>query len=125
MSARLRCPPALALLATVAAYAGDAKPPPASPTRAAATALHGITVNDPYRWLENPQDPAVQAWIKAQNEHTEAVLAAMPAGNAMTERVQQLAITSTTRSSPRLAGGTLFYMQETPPERRTPYIRPC
>jgi prolyl oligopeptidase PreP (S9A serine peptidase family) len=28
--------------------------------------LHGVTVNDPYRWLENPQDPVVQAWIKAQ-----------------------------------------------------------
>jgi prolyl oligopeptidase len=75
-----------------------------------------VTVNDPYRWLENAQDPAVQAWIKAQNEHTEAVLAAMPDGKAMTERVQQLAITSMTRSSPLLAGGTLFYMQETPPE---------
>lgn len=115
MSLFLRCLPALALVASVAAYAVDGKPP-ASPTRPAASTLHGVTVNDPYRWLENAQDPAVQAWIKAQNEHTEAVLAAMPDGKAMTERVQQLAITSTTRSSPLLAGGTLFYMQETPPQ---------
>jgi prolyl oligopeptidase len=115
MSLFLRCLPALALVASVAAYAGDGKPP-ASPTRPAASTLHDVTVNDPYRWLENAQDPAVQAWIKAQNEHTEAVLAAMPDGKAMTERVQQLAITSTTRSSPLLAGGTLFYMQETPPQ---------
>ncbi|WP_333679662.1 prolyl oligopeptidase family serine peptidase [Dyella sp.] len=115
MSLFLRCLPALALVASVAAYAGDGKPP-ASPTRPSASTLHGVTVNDPYRWLENAQDPAVQAWIKAQNEHTEAVLAAMPDGKAMTERVQQLAITSTTRSSPLLAGGTLFYMQETPPQ---------
>jgi prolyl oligopeptidase len=115
MSLFLRCLPALAFVATVAAYAGDTKPP-ASPTRPAASTLHGVTVNDPYRWLENAQDPAVQAWIQAQNEHTEAVLAAMPDGKAMTARVQQLAITSTTRSSPLLAGGTLFYMQETPPQ---------
>jgi prolyl oligopeptidase len=104
------------MAASLAAYASNAAKPPASPTRPAASTLHGETVNDPYRWLENPQDPAVQAWIKAQNEHTEAVLAAMPDGKAMSERVQQLAVTSTTRSSPLLAGGTLFYMQETPPQ---------
>ncbi|GLQ88417.1 prolyl oligopeptidase family serine peptidase [Dyella flagellata] len=116
MSVLLRCLPALTLLASLAAYAGESVKPPASPTRPDASSLHGITVNDPYRWLENSQDPAVQAWIKAQNDHTEAVLAAMPDGKAMTERVRQLAITSTTRSSPLLAGGTLFYMQETPPQ---------
>lgn len=116
MSAFLRCLPALALATTMVAYANDASKPPASPTRTASSSLHGVTVNDPYRWLEDPQDPAVQAWINAQNEHTEAVLAAMPDGKAMTERVKQLAITSTTRSSPLLAGGTLFYMQETPPQ---------
>lgn len=116
MSLFLRCLPVFALAASLPAYAGDAAKPPASPTRPAASSLHGETVNDPYRWLENPQDPAVQAWIKAQNEHTEAVLAAMPDGKAMSERVRQLAVTSTTRSSPLLAGGTLFYMQETPPQ---------
>ncbi|MBE1162150.1 prolyl oligopeptidase family serine peptidase [Dyella acidiphila] len=116
MPACLRCLPVFALAAAAAAHAGTASQPPASPTQPASSSLHGVTVNDPYRWLEDPQNPAVQAWIKAQNEHTEAVLGAMPDGKAMTERVQQLAITSTTRSSPLLAGGTLFYMQETPPQ---------
>ncbi len=90
--------------------------PPASPQRADASVIHGVSVKDPYRWLENPAAPAVQQWIKAQNAHTEAALAAMPEGKALTERVQQLAITSTTRSGPTLAGGTLFYMQQTPPQ---------
>ena len=116
MSPFLRCLPAFALAAAVTAYATDSAKPPASPTKPAASSLHGVTVSDPYRWLENARDPAVQAWIKAQNAHTEAVLTAMPDGKAMTERVQQLAITSTTRSSPLLAGGTLFYLQETPPQ---------
>lgn len=90
--------------------------PPATPRHAASSTLHGVTVNDPYRWLENPEDPAVLAWIKAQNAYTDQVLAAMPDGKAMNARVQQLAITSTTRSSPMLAGDTLFYMQEPPPQ---------
>ncbi|HKR77937.1 MAG TPA: prolyl oligopeptidase family serine peptidase [Rhodanobacter sp.] len=90
---------------------------PASPRHGdASSVLHGVTVADPYRWLENPADPAVAAWIKAQNAHTEQVLGAMPDGQAMNARVRKLAITSTTRSGPLLAGGTLFYLQETPPQ---------
>lgn len=118
MSHPLRRLPAFALAAgfAFAAHAGETPQAPATPLHAAATTLHGVTVSDPYRWLEHPDDPAVQAWIKAQNAYTEAVLAAMPDGKAMTARVQQLAITSTTRSSPLLAGGTLFYLQETPPQ---------
>lgn len=108
--------PVLALLACFAAQARQTTKPPATPTHDASTTLHGVTVADPYRWLENPADPAVQDWIKAQNAYTEKVLAAMPDGKAMNARVQQLAITSTTRSSPLLAGGTLFYLQETPPQ---------
>ena len=90
--------------------------PPPTPQHADASVIHGVTVKDPYRWLEHPDDPAVQQWIKGQNAYTEAKLAAMPQGKALTARVQQLAITSTTRSGPMLAGGTLFYMQQTPPQ---------
>ncbi|THD04870.1 prolyl oligopeptidase family serine peptidase [Rhodanobacter lindaniclasticus] len=104
------------VLAATAACCSHAAAPPASPTHAAESVLHGVPVPDPYRWLENPADPAVQQWIAAQNAYTEATLAAMPEGKALTARVQQLAITSTTRSGPMLAGGTLFYLQQTPPQ---------
>ncbi len=90
--------------------------PPASPQRAAASTLHGKRVADPWRWLEDAGDPAVQAWIAAQNAYTEAELAAMPEGAALTARVKQLAVTSTTRSGPMLSGGTLFYLRQTPPQ---------
>ncbi len=90
--------------------------PPASPQRAAASTLHGKRVADPWRWLEDGGDPAVQAWITAQNAYTEAELAAMPEGAALTARVKQLAVTSTTRSGPMLSGGTLFYLRQTPPQ---------
>jgi len=96
---------------------GDSLPlPPATPRHDAASTLHGVRVPDPWRWLENPADPAVETWIKAQNAYTEQVLGAMPDGKAMNARVRELAITSTTRSGPLLAGGILFYLQETPPQ---------
>ncbi len=90
--------------------------PPATPQRAASSVLHGVTVRDPYRWLERADDPVVREWIAAQNTYTEAELATMPQGTALTARVRELAITSTTRSGPTLAGGTLFYLQQTPPQ---------
>ena len=100
----------LALLGTSALL------PPSTVRGNDASVIHGISVADPYRWLEHPDAPAVQRWIKAQNAYTEAELATMPQGKALTARVQQLAITSTTRSGPMLAGGTLFYLQQTPPQ---------
>src|SRR5699024_970559 len=87
----------------------DMPQPPASPKHAASSTLHGVRVADPYRWLEDGDDPAVRKWIKAQNAYAERMLAMMPAGKAMTRRVRELAITSTTRSAPQLAGSTLFY----------------
>lgn len=105
---------ALSMLAPLAALAQSKAPP--TPTDKASSTLHGVTVPDPYRWLENADSPKVQAWIRAQNAHTEAVLAAMPQGKAITARVQQLAVTSTTRSTPMLSGGTLFYFRHTPPQ---------
>jgi len=99
------------------ALIGESQPlPPPTPRQAASGTFHGVSVADPYRWLENPHDPAVRQWIAAQNAYTEATLAAMPQGKALTARVQQLAITSTTRSDPMLAGGNLFYLRQTPPQ---------
>ena len=90
--------------------------PPASPQHDDASVLHGVRVPDPYRWLEHGNAPAVRQWIAAQNRYTNYTLGAMPDGKAMNARVQQLAITSVTRSAPLLAGGTLFYLRETPPQ---------
>ena len=111
-----RVPPAQHAPGKVALIDPSQQLPPATPPQPVSSVLHGVTVADPYRWLENPHDPRVQQWIQAQNAYTEARLAAMPQGRAITARVQQLAITSTTRSGPELAGSTLFYLQQTPPQ---------
>jgi len=109
---------AAALCAGFAAHAlaADMPTPPPTPQHPASDTLQGTVVEDPYRWLENPDDPAVQDWIAAQNRYAEAVLGAMPEGDALTARVQQLSAGTTTRSNPMLAGGMLFYLQHTPPQ---------
>ncbi|MET4676851.1 prolyl oligopeptidase family serine peptidase [Luteibacter sp. ME-Dv--P-043b] len=99
-----------------AATAATTPPPPATPKHMVSETLAGQAINDPYRWLENPDAPDVKQWIDAQNAYTEATIGAMPLAKALSARVRELAITSTTRSSPTLAGGTLFYFENTPPQ---------
>ena len=40
--------------------------------------MHGQTIADPYRWLEDPDALETAAWVAAQNEVTEAYLASLP-----------------------------------------------
>ena len=95
---------------------GQVPLPPATARQAASTTMHGQQVADPFRWLENGKAPEVRQWIKAQNSHTDAVISAMPLGATMNSRVRELAITSTTRSSPHLIDGTLFFLRQVPPQ---------
>ncbi len=51
---------------------------------------HGEPVSDPYRWLENTDDPETAGWIKSQNELTEGFLSAVPAREAIRARLTEL-----------------------------------
>jgi prolyl oligopeptidase len=77
----------------------DDGPGPAMPRRAAPTVrreelvevLHGHEVADPYRWLEAPAtDPRIQAFVRAQNDHTAAHLDALPARGTFREQLGRL-----------------------------------
>jgi prolyl oligopeptidase len=40
--------------------------------------LHGQQIADPYRWLEDPDDPETVDWVERQNTVSEAYLASLP-----------------------------------------------
>ena len=48
--------------------------PPATPERPMIETLHGVTLTDRYRWLENGKDSTVEAWSRAQHAATLAYL---------------------------------------------------
>ncbi|MGH8317721.1 MAG: prolyl oligopeptidase family serine peptidase [Steroidobacteraceae bacterium] len=96
--------------------AAAAASPPPTPRDVVVTVMHGVTVRDPYRWLENATSPKVQAWIDAQNAYSDRVMGRFKDAAAITRRVRQLAITSTEQYAPQLVHGTLFFMRETPPQ---------
>jgi prolyl oligopeptidase len=103
----------------------SAKPAPerAGPPRAALRPVvdlyHGVAVSDPYRWLENGQDPEVQQWSDAQNALTRAALDALPERAALGARVRELLTTaSAAYFSLHHAGGRLFSLEKRPPSQQ-------
>ncbi len=53
-------------------------PPPKTRVDGVKEVIHGVEVVDPYRWLENRNDPQTEAWIKAQNDYTRSILGSLP-----------------------------------------------
>jgi prolyl oligopeptidase len=78
---------AIGLLARAIGLGADAKGPPlmpeVAPVRQVTDVYFGISVVDPYRWLENLGDPEVQKWFKSQADYSRATLDRIPGRNAI------------------------------------------
>jgi prolyl oligopeptidase len=49
-------------------------PPPETRRDSIVEKIHGISVTDPYRWLEDQNSPETRAWIDEQNKYTQSFL---------------------------------------------------
>jgi prolyl oligopeptidase len=49
-------------------------PPPPTEAKPVTEDIHGTTLTDPYRWLENAKSPETRAWIGEQMKYTEEYL---------------------------------------------------
>lgn len=69
---------------------------------------HGVSVADPYRWLEDANSAETQAWVEAQNKLTQSYLAQIPRREAIKQRLTQL-WNYERFSVPFKEGGRYFY----------------
>ena len=69
---------------------------------------HGVTVADPYRWLEDPNSDETKAWVEAQNEVTFSYLRQLPAVEPLQQRLTEL-WNYERYSVPFKRGGRYFY----------------
>ncbi len=65
-------------------------PPPPTRREVVTDTLHGVTLADPYRWLEDGDGPEVQQWVADQNRYTRQALDARPDRDAWHERLVAL-----------------------------------
>ena len=71
----------------------------------------GVSVADPWRWLENDvrNDPEVAEWVAAQNRVTDAYLATLPGRDVFRARIEQL-FDYERFGVPAKKGGRYFYL---------------
>jgi prolyl oligopeptidase len=80
--------------------------------------IGGVTVNDPFRWLEDDTDPAVQAWQAEQDTRTQKELAASPLHAAVRAAVESSFVDVFGYAAPQRIGGRWF-RTAVPAERDT------
>ncbi|MDO1528378.1 prolyl oligopeptidase family serine peptidase [Fulvimonas sp. R45] len=111
-------PPCFAAMACVLALcappalAAQADGPP--PTRAADVVDHvfGVTLHDPYRWMEGEHNAEFQHWLAAQGAYTRAKLDALPTLKAWQQALQATSGGTVIHRAQRYAGGRLFFIRQ-------------
>ncbi len=78
------------VLAPSWAQAMDAGGPPPTRVEVVRDTLHGVVIEDPYRWLEDQTAPETREWIKAENEYTKSLLSAYKGRDAIEKRLTEL-----------------------------------
>ena len=114
---RFTLPSSVLLVTTIAAALGAqtqgqplAYPSPDRGTQV--DVYHGVSIADPYRWLEDTDAPATKAWVEAENKLSDSFLATIPERPAIKDRLTQL-WNYARYSAPFKEGGRYFYFQNT------------
>jgi len=90
--------------------------PPAAPTRPVTDDYFGTKVVDPYRYMENLQDAAVQSWFKAHDDHARSVLASIPGRQQLLGRIEELDQAVSRVGAARLPADFCLVMKQLPSE---------
>ena len=77
-----------------------------------ADTLHGSVVTDPYRWLEDPDDPETVAWSLAQDDLLRSQTSDLPGRDRLADRVAEL-LGAGTVGTPAWRGDRQFFMRRT------------
>jgi prolyl oligopeptidase len=95
------------------------EPPPQTPKKPLSDEYHGVTVQDPYQWLENDEDPDVKTWSDVQSQRTRAYLDKLPDRAAIEKQLTAwYAKTSPSYSSLVSRPGILFAIKFQPPKQQ-------
>jgi prolyl oligopeptidase len=114
----MRCAIAVTLVPAVLLAA-----PPETPKKPITDTYHGVAVIDPYRWLEDGSDKAVQAWSDAQSAHARAYLDKLPGREPIRQKVKGiLTHQSTSHGALQYRPGKLFAMKRQPPKEQSSLV---
>src|SRR5262249_12026546 len=64
-------------------------PPPHSAVEPVTEIFHGVSVTDPYRWLEDQDSAQTRAWIEEQTRYARAYLESIPGRDVIRKRIRE------------------------------------
>ena len=100
------------------AHAVDRGAPP-TPAHDVLDTYFDMKVDDPYRWLENGDDPAVKRWSAVQDARTRKYLDGLPLRKPIFERLwRQISKTSSSFYSLYVVGNRIFAFCNQPPKQQ-------
>ncbi len=106
---------AILLAAALSLVAADG-PPPTKAVPVTET-LHGVTITDPYRWLEDQNSPETRSWLAAQNAYTRAYLERIPGRDELKQRLTAIGRVDAV-GLPAVRGGRYFFTRRLANENR-------
>jgi prolyl oligopeptidase len=89
------------------------EPPPRSPVEAVTEVLHGVTITDPYRWLEDQESTQTRDWIEEQTKYARAYLDSIPGRERIRGRIREL-LDVETYDSIQKVGPNYFFRKRLP-----------
>ncbi len=90
--------------------------PPKAEIKNVPEIYHGVSVDDPYRWLEKWDDPSVREWSDQQNAYARSILDNLPSVKEISDRVSQIEnAASVNYYFLTCSGKKLFAMKNQPP----------
>jgi prolyl oligopeptidase len=104
---------AAAAFATSAQAAPLPKPPVAAVEPVTDT-YFGVSVTDPYRWMEDRTAPRFLDWAKGENDYARAVLAQIPGRAELLKRIAAYTAGGVSITQVHYAGGRVFYEKRDP-----------
>jgi prolyl oligopeptidase len=85
--------------------------PPLARRQIVADRFHGLTILDPYRWMEQPSSAEFTAWLRQQDAHTDAQLLRLPGRAALRASVLAAMQPDDAPRRMRRGGQRLFYLR--------------
>ncbi len=91
--------------------------PPHSTLEPVTDVFYGVSVTDPYRWLEDQDSPRTRAWIEEQTHYARAYLDSIPGRERIRERIREF-LTVETYDSLQKVGSRYFFRKRLPDQEQ-------
>ena len=91
--------------------------PPFTPIDPVTDILHGVSVTDPYRWLEDGNSPSTREWLEEQTRFARAYLDSLPGRDRIRERIREF-LDVETYDSVQIFGSRYFFRKRLPGQQQ-------